>query len=604
MIPIAATARAGRGARGKARALGLAAGLLAFLASDRAEAHYVTEVDGATLEVIGDKASDTLVLRVSADLTRLEGDVGNDGSADFSVDLATFTAISVTAGAGNDTVQMDESLAPFTTTESTTIDGGPGDDHLIGGQGAEVFIGGEGDDVVEGRRGNDVALLGEGDDVFVWNPGDGSDTVEGQDGDDRIAFNGSAVNENLDFAANGERLRFFRDVGNVTLDANDVEQFDLATLGGADNVVVNDLTGTDVVRVNVDLASPPGTDAGDGQADSVVVVGSPGPETVEVGADDGALVLEGLAAAVRVEHAELAFDRLAFVGVGNDRVNVNGTKADDVMTIAPSPVAGAVRAVTDTFPAPVDVSGAAVVALNGLGGADTITGSNGIAALAIPLELYGGKGNDTITGGDGADLLFGEGGRDVIHGARGNDVAFLGPGADTFVWDPGDGSDTIEGENGADVLAFDGSNANENISVSANGQRLLFFRDIGSVTMDANGVEQVVYQALGGADTVVVNDLTGTAVKGVTLDLESTPGSEVGDAQPDAIVVNGTLAPDKLRVSAGPGGVVVARKPGAVRVEHAEPALDTLTVNGLGAVDKIKVAPDVASAIGLTINPD
>ena len=90
----------------------------------------------------------------------------------------------------------------------------------------------------------------------------------------------------------------------------------------------------------------------------------------------------------------------------------------------------------------------------------------------------------------------------------------------------------------------------------------------------------------------------------MTLDLESAPGSEVGDAQPDAIVVNGTPAPDKLRVSAGPGGVVVARKPGAVRVEHAEPALDTLTVNGLGAVHQIQVAPDAASAIGLTINPD
>ena len=122
--------------------------------------------------------------------------------------------------------------------------------------------------------------------------------------------------------------------------------------------------------------------------------------------------------------------------------------------------------------------------------------------------------------------------------------------------------------------------------------------------LDADGVEQIVYQAAGGADTVVVNDPTGTAVQGVSVDLESVAGSELDDAQPDAIVVNGTPAPDKLRVNAGPGGVVVARKPGAVRIEHAEPALDTLTVNGLGAVDQIKVAPDVASAIGLTINPD
>jgi hypothetical protein len=101
-----------------------------------------------------------------------------------------------------------------------------------------------------------------------------------------------------------------------------------------------------------------------------------------------------------------------------------------------------------------------------------------------------------------------------------------------------------------------------------------------------------------------VNDLSPTAVKTVTLDLEGMPESAIGDTQPDAIVVNGTPAPDELRISASPAGVLVARKRGAVRIEHAEPALDTLTVNGLGAVDKIAVAPDAASAIGLTVNPD
>ena len=42
--------------------------------------------------------------------------------------------------------------------------------------------------------------------------------------------------------------------------------------------------------------------------------------------------------------------------------------------------------------------------------------------------------------------------------------------------------------------------------------------------MDTHGVEQVDFNALGGADTVTVNDLTGTDVKNVNVDLAGTLG--------------------------------------------------------------------------------
>ena len=87
----------------------------------------------------------------------------------------------------------------------------------------------------------------------MWNPGDGSDTVEGQGGTDTLQFNGANVNENIDLSANGSRLRLFRDVGNVTMDVNGVEQVNVVALGGADTITVNDLTGTDVKSVNLDL---------------------------------------------------------------------------------------------------------------------------------------------------------------------------------------------------------------------------------------------------------------------------------------------------------------------------------------------------------------
>ena len=127
--------------------------------------------------------------------------------------------------------------------------------------------------------------MGAGDDTFVWNPGDGSDTVEGQGGHDTLQFNGSNVNENIDLSANGSRLRLFRDVGNVTMDVNGVEQVNVAALGGADTITVNDLSGTGVTDVNLDLAGTPGSGIGDGQADTVIVNGTTGNDAIAVAGD-------------------------------------------------------------------------------------------------------------------------------------------------------------------------------------------------------------------------------------------------------------------------------------------------------------------------------
>jgi hypothetical protein len=119
--------------------------------------------------------------------------------------------------------------------------------------------------------------------------------------------------------------------------------------------------------------------------------------------------------------------------------------------------------------------------------------------------------------------------------------------------------------------------------------------------MDLNGVEHIDVSALGGADHVVVNDLSGTDVKAVMVNLEGAAGS--GDGQIDCVVVNGTPEADKMTLTADADGVSLARRGGAVRIEHPEPT-DTLVVNGLAGVDRIQASPSVSSAITLTINQD
>ena len=73
---------------------------------------------------------------------------------------------------------------------------------------------------INGNRGDDTGLLGAGDDSFTWDPGDGSDKVEGEAGTDTMVFNGAGVAENFDFSASSSRLKFFRDVANITMDVD------------------------------------------------------------------------------------------------------------------------------------------------------------------------------------------------------------------------------------------------------------------------------------------------------------------------------------------------------------------------------------------------
>ena len=247
------------------------------------------------LAIEGTNAGDRLALRLqSGNPAILQVDVGDDGSADFRFARAEIRTIAVDGGNGDDGVRIDESNGVFTDTIATTIDGGNGDDNLVGGAGAGTLRGGNGNDIlaggsgaerleggngndsIDGNGGNDVALLGNGDDTFVWDPGDGSDIVEGQNGSDTMLFNGAGGPEQVDLSANRERLRFFRTQGTITMDTAGVETVDFNALGGADLVTVNDLSGTDVGSVNVDLAGALGGATGDGAADRVVVNGTNG----------------------------------------------------------------------------------------------------------------------------------------------------------------------------------------------------------------------------------------------------------------------------------------------------------------------------------------
>jgi Ca2+-binding RTX toxin-like protein len=287
------------------------------------------KLNHGVLIVEGTRASDKIALRLeSGQAGTLQIDVGDDGSPDFSVDRSKVARIAVNARAGNDSVRIDESNGAFTDTIPTAIAGGRGNDTIAGGKGVETLLGGDGNDSIDGNGGNDAARLGDGADTFIWDPGDGSDTVEGQNGSDTMLFNGANVAEQVDLSANGNRLKFFRTQANITMDTAGVERVVFNALGGADTVTVNDLTGTDVSRVVLDLAGTLGGAAGDGQADRVIVNGTNGNDTIDVSGDAQDVKVSGLAATTEILHSEVAKDRLDVNTLaGSDTVRSNGLGA-------------------------------------------------------------------------------------------------------------------------------------------------------------------------------------------------------------------------------------------------------------------------------------
>jgi Ca2+-binding RTX toxin-like protein len=589
------------------------AALLTF-AAHPANAAVTARVQAGTLKIVGDDAGDKLLLALASP-TAVAVDVGEDGTADFTFDRSTFSAINIQAGGGDDEVRILNGL-----TEPVTINGGAGNDTLIGGSEADTLIGGTGNDFVDGNIGSDTAQLGGGNDVFQWDPGDGSDTVDGQGGDDRLAFNGSNIGERIDVSANGPRVRFTRDIASIVMDLGGIEHVGFRALGGVDTVTVNDLAGTDAKTVDVDLSGFDGSS--DAAADTVVVNGTAGPDQLKLSNADGALVVGGLAAQTRVTGGDVAMDNVDVAGLGgddtltatagvtgsaqvtfdggegNDTTRFNGTAGDDQIGIAAN--AGPSAA---TFSAPDGVivntvASTESLVVSGLDGNDTIQGQNGIGTITR-LTIDGGNGNDRLGGGDGDDLLLSGPGNDLVDGNRGSDRALLGGGDDVFQWDPGDGSDVVEGQAGDDRLQFNGSNAGERVAVFANGSRILFTRDIATVSMDVNGVEHVSFRALGSSDTITVGDLSGTGVKSVDLDLAGFDG--LGDAAVDSVVVDGTARRDVVQVTRSGSQVSIAGLPWTVTIVGSEPT-DALELETLGGNDDVTVAPDVADLINTVVD--
>ena len=163
------------------------------------------------------------------------------------------------------------------------------------------------------------------------------------------------------------------------MDLNSIETINVAALGGADTITVNDLTGTDTSQVNINLAGINGAPMP--IADTVVINGTDGSDAITISTNNGVVTVTGLAETVTISNFET-----------NDHIVINGLGGDDVVMA---------------------------------------TGLTG-----MQLTANGGDGADVLIGSAGDDILNGDAGDDVLIGGPGVDVLNQGPGNGVVIQAP------------------------------------------------------------------------------------------------------------------------------------------------------------------------
>ncbi|MDA1053079.1 MAG: dockerin type I domain-containing protein [Planctomycetota bacterium] len=567
------------------------------------------------------------------------GDVGYTGIENLELvgQLADLETFAVTGTAGEDLFEYFSALTPDEGEVQGTMD--------IGGAGAGPYtlptITFSGMHPFAARTFGS-ATADEGDNFLFF----------GTSLDDEIAYDGAGGLTNRIDGNLINTIALLASLGDLLLAGLDgSDTFDITP--DADVVIVvqgsNPGAGSDTLNFNgtggvvtLDLTTSTITEAG------LEPVSYSGIESVNLDTDDGALTVVGtvdndlftvtplgagmngrfthnLSSGVSFSYdnaASITFEDIAGGG-GDDVVEILGDEAIDLVT-APTASSISVDGSTVTIGSSIEE-----LDVQGLGGNDDInlTGFTGTTRV----EIYGGDGNDTIRGSDLADIIYGGAGNDILMGGLGNDFLygeegndifgnptlsadgvaddpgadqnFGGAGFDNFVWEAGDGPDVNNGgDDGADIFRFFGNlnggvPLDETFELRAGGTPTHLNAVFnGVVTVDNHGIEDVIVDGLGGADSFIVNDLFTTEVVSVNLVLGA------ADLAVDDVTVNGRNVADNLNLTTGGAGLIsIQGLRYNVNLTAAEIG-DLLTVNGNDGNDVISVGAGVEGVTRLTLN--
>ncbi|MFU7559501.1 calcium-binding protein [Stieleria sp. JC731] len=418
-----------------------------------------------------------------------------DATAGLSLAIAPNYTLDVVGGS---TTLGDEVI------ENEIIDGGAGNDRLLGTNNRDNLIGGDGDDVILHTLGDDSVFGGLGSDRYEYPFSDASEAIHlALQPDGRIAVQWQNLDsgdptvrqvilpdvneiEVLGVEAAGGDDQFSLDFGvnaviDIHLDGGNGNDFfeigsaptNIYVLGGEgqDHAEISTSENSPSLIANVNVVSGEATYTLNG-LESLDLTGDANANYFELNSFVVAVNLFGLAGDDRFVLSGTGqgsidggqgFDTVAAHGhdfnVSDIFLKVTGENSQSLIDfdltghetteIYANDLANMIAAFVATLPLFIDAGGGDDVIFGGHGD-DTILAGDGndfVASYAGADVIDGGNGNDSIYGGIGNDLLLGQGGEDEIYGDDGLDTVY-----------GGDGDDTIYGDEGNDALYGDGGN--------------------------------------------------------------------------------------------------------------------------------------------------
>eukprot|EP00456_Euglypha_rotunda_P036711 TRINITY_DN281_c0_g1_i2.p1 TRINITY_DN281_c0_g1~~TRINITY_DN281_c0_g1_i2.p1 ORF type:complete len:1237 (+),score=395.78 TRINITY_DN281_c0_g1_i2:1656-5366(+) len=319
--------------------------------------------------------------------------------------------------------EFDDYITTIPHPFSQTIDGGAGDDVIIGNWTETIMIGGAGNDrFVSGGSGRDV-----------FRGGEGIDTVDYSLTSAKVVAMDSVGNGFADQLFEIENI--IGSAYNDVLTGNGVANM-LKGGGGAD--ILFGEAGADL------LYGEAGNDVLHGGADADTLDGGDGFDTLY--GDDGADLLYG-GDGNDVLDGGLGADRMVG-GAGSDIYIVDNV-ADVVVEAAGEGLDTVRTSVSYTLADNVEVlqvqDAAAGALVEGRGnGADNILSVNGSVAGGVTIRLFGEGGNDQLVGSARGDYLHGGAGADYMVGGLGDDIYIVDNVGDKVIEAAKGGTDHVQ----------------------------------------------------------------------------------------------------------------------------------------------------------------
>jgi len=383
-----------------------------------ADTYYVDNLGDQIVELAETGVTDTVITSVSEYVLADEVEVLKVAA---NVDTLSLGYVDLTGNAQANRIEGAQNLINY-------VDGGAGNDTLIGGDLDDQLSGGAGLNRLVGGKGNDVYFIDDANQDIAELAGEGTDAICISTAFDVTL---GANIENQFMALPGAQSLFAsqfgafnvtgNDLDNILNGSNAVNRLD----GGKGNDRLIAFGGDDSVyggEGNDSLSGGLGNDLLDGGAGNDTLSGGVGNDNMTGGAGNDTYLVDS-AADLITEVAEVG-------SKDTEIVSITGLiLADNVENMG-------VAVVTATSQLTLETSGSIYLTGNSLD--NVITGSNQVGNL-----IDGDVGNDTLIGGQFNDELYDEVGTNRYEGGQGDDVYYIADASQTVVEADGAGNDAI-----------------------------------------------------------------------------------------------------------------------------------------------------------------